>query len=89
MNMRAKVAVVQVKELFNNEAEKTGKYQEQLEFTAVPRSQYPEDGSDEDNTFAVWSPTASFTINVANPNLWGKFEVGQKYYVDFTQAETQ
>jgi hypothetical protein len=62
---------------------------EKLSFSAVAKSTaYPEDGSDEDNTYAKFSPQASCEIYVANPNLLGKFEPGQKYYVDFTPAET-
>jgi hypothetical protein len=49
---------------------------------------YPEDGSDEDNTYAKFSPSANFEINIANPNLFGKFAAGQKFYVDFTPAES-
>ncbi len=47
---------------------------------------YPEDGSDEDNSFARWSPSGSLSISIQNPNLFGKFTVGQKFYVDFTEA---
>lgn len=60
---------------------------ETLTFAAVCKSTaYPEDGSDEDNSYARWSPSASLTITIANPNLWGKFKVGDKFYVDFTPA---
>jgi len=48
---------------------------------------YPEDGSDEDNTFAKFSPSAVFDIQIANPALIGKFEVGQTFYVDFTPVD--
>ena len=60
---------------------------EKLKFNAVAKSgPYPADGSDEDNTFAYYSPSASCEIFVANPALHGKFESGQKFYVDFTPA---
>jgi len=63
-------------------------YGEKLEFAAVAKSvPYPEDGSDEDNTYAKFSPSASLTIQVANPALFGKFTPGEKYYVDFTPAD--
>jgi hypothetical protein len=59
-----------------------------LNFHAVSKSgAYPEDGSDEDNTYAKFSPSASLEINVQNPNLKGQFQVGEKYYVDFTPAD--
>jgi len=58
---------------------------EELTFSAVSRSNgYPEDGSDEDNTFAKWTPSATFTMAITNPALVGTFKVGQTYYVDFT-----
>lgn len=60
---------------------------EKVKFHAVAKSEpYPADGSDDDNTYAKWSPAASCEIHIANPALWGKFEPGQKFYVDFTPA---
>lgn len=53
---------------------------------AVCATKYEGDGADEDNTYARYSPSANLTINIANPELFGKFEVGQKFYVDFTPA---
>lgn len=47
-------------------------------------SPYPEDGSDEDNTFAKFSPSIELKIAIANPALIGKFEPGDTFYVDFT-----
>jgi hypothetical protein len=87
--MRAKLQVSFVQEQFNYapEGEPRPKSMEVLTMHAVAKSAaYPEDGSDEDNTFAKWSPGANFVINIANPELWGKFNVGDKYYVDFTEA---
>ena len=61
--------------------------QERLVMHGVSKSSaYPADGSDEDNTYAKFSPSATFDILIANPNLIGKFEVGQTFYVDFTPA---
>ena len=45
------------------------------------------DGLDEDNTFAKFSPSVDLGITIANPALWGKFAVGDKFYLDFTPAE--
>lgn len=60
---------------------------EKLKMHAVCKSSpYPEDGSDEDNTFAKFSPSASLEIFIANPALHGRFKPGQKFYVDFTAA---
>lgn len=60
---------------------------ETLHFHGVSKSGgYPADGSDEDNTFAKWSPSVNLQIQITNPALHGKFETGQKFYVDFTPA---
>lgn len=77
--MRAKLQVVSVERFSGSE---------KLKMSAVAKSSsYPPDGTDEDNTFAKWSPSASFEIHITNPALHGKFEPGQKFYVDFTPAE--
>lgn len=58
-----------------------------VSFSAVGKSgPYPADGSDDDNTFAKWTPSAQCSIQITNPALHGKFESGQKFYVDFTPA---
>lgn len=60
---------------------------EKLTFNAVAKSSaYPADGSDEDNTFAKFSPSATCEITVMNPALFGQFNPGDKFYVDFTPA---
>jgi hypothetical protein len=77
--MRAKLAVVGV----NKQADES----EILSFCGVSKCDgYPEDGSDENNTFAKFSPCVSLQITVQNPALYGKFEVGKEFYVDFTSA---
>lgn len=81
--MRAKFVVTGVT-ASQHEGKTTG---ETVTFSAVARSTpYPADGSDEDNTFAKYSPSASCSIYIANPALFGKLAVGEKYYVDFTPA---
>jgi hypothetical protein len=50
---------------------------------------YPVDGSDEDNSYAHFTPNARTTMDITNPNLHGKFKVGQTFYVDFTEATPQ
>ncbi|WP_223479269.1 hypothetical protein [Oricola indica] len=60
---------------------------EDLTFFAVAKnSAYPEDGSDENNTYAKWSPSAEFKLHCCNPALYGQFKEGEEYYVDFTPA---
>jgi len=78
-NARAKMAIVNVERLSDS--------MERLTFSAVAKSgSYPADGSDEDNTYAKYSPSGSLSLTVANPNLLGKFKQGEKYYLDFTLA---
>jgi hypothetical protein len=60
---------------------------ETLSFYAVSRSDnYPEDGSDENNTYAKYTPSAKLELTVANPALLGKFKPGEEYYLDFTKC---
>jgi hypothetical protein len=78
--MRAKLRLDSVKR-FQGECEV-------LEFHAVgPKGSYPNDGSDEDNTYARYSPSAKLELTVQNPALLGKLNPGETYYVDFTPAE--
>lgn len=75
--MRAKLKVREVTK---------GNGYEVLKMSAVAASGYPADGSDENNTFAKWSPQADFSLTCNNPALHGKFNVGDSFYVDFTKA---
>jgi len=77
--MRAKMKVSRVEsfETYQN-----------LTFRAVCKSDgYPADGSDENNSFAKWTPTAALNMTVNNPDLFGKINEGEEYYLDFTKAE--
>lgn len=61
---------------------------ESVQFSAISKNGgYPSDGSDEDNTYAKFSPMAHFNITIANPDLVGQYHLGEKYYVDFTPVE--
>lgn len=83
--MRAKVRVGSVTRLVNEAGEVS---QEKVTFHAVSRSDaYPADGADEDNTYAKFSPSADFSITIANPALFATYAPGQKFYVDFHPAE--
>lgn len=56
-----------------------------ISFNAVCKDGgYDETGSDENNTFAQFSPSASLDITITNPDLLGKFRPGQTFYVDFS-----
>jgi len=82
--MRAKVGVGVVQTLQNNDGET---YAENVSFYGVSKPLYDETGLDEDNTYAKYSPSIRFDITIANPALFGKFQSGQKFYVDFTEVE--
>lgn len=61
---------------------------EQIRFSAVAKNEaYPDDGTDENNTFATWTPSASLEMSITNPALIGKYDVGDTFYVDFTPCE--
>lgn len=78
--MRAKLKITSQRKCNDN--------YEELVFNAVSKSDgYPADGSDENNSFAKWTPTAELRMSITNPALIGKFVVGQEFYVDFTPAE--
>ena len=78
--MRAKMRVSHVETFPNSD-------QETLTFNAVCKSDgYPADGSDEDNSYARWTPSAELKIAIVNPALHGKFKNGDTFYLDFTRA---
>lgn len=85
--MRAKL---QVGAVFPHRNVETGETtSETLHIHGVSKSGgYPSDGSDEDNTFAKWSPSVNLQMQITNPALFGQFEPGQKFYVDFTPVPT-
>lgn len=79
--MRAKFVVSNVETNADGTAET-------LHFSAVAKSTaYDENGSDDDNSYARWTPSAECKMHVNNPALLGKFKPGQKFYVDFSSAD--
>lgn len=79
IEMRAKMVINEVKRVQNLEM---------LSMTPVAKPNgYDELGLDEDNTYAKFSPSGQLTLTIANPALFGKFNPGEKYYLDFTKAE--
>lgn len=78
--MRAKMIVVGVTTL----SEST----ERLAMNPVTgKAAFPPSGESEDSTYARWTPTGSLSLDITNPNLHGKFALGDKFYVDFTKAD--
>lgn len=47
---------------------------------------YPADGSDEDNTFARWTPQGELSLVITNPDLLDKVAQGDLFYLDFHRA---
>jgi len=62
--------------------------QEVLTFSAVTEKPFDQDGNSDDNTFSRWTPTGELKMTVTNPALHGKFAAGEKYYLDFTKADS-
>lgn len=62
--------------------------QEVIQFRAIGGNKvqkgYPPDGSDEDNTYAKFSPSVDFRLTCTNPALFGEFKPEQKRYVDIS-----
>ena len=80
--MRAKFSVSSVDRVVGADGTVSA---ERVKFSAVSKSgSYPADGSDENNTFAKWTPSASCDVYITNPELHGKYAPGQTFYVDFT-----
>lgn len=76
--MRAKMKVIEVKLFTGGET---------VKMAAVARDDsYPADGSDEDNTYAKFSPMGELSLTIANPALLGKIKPGMKFYLDFSEA---
>jgi len=48
---------------------------------------FDQDGNSEDNTFARFTPSGSLELHINNPDLKGKIQPGQVFYVDFTLVE--
>lgn len=64
---------------------KHGETSETLSMRAVCKNDgYPANGADEDNTFAMWTPSADLSMQINNPALVGAYKVGDKFHVDFT-----
>lgn len=61
---------------------------EELTFSAVTDKPFDPDGMSDDNSFSKWTPSGELRMVVTNPNLLGKLEIGQKFYLDFTPAES-
>lgn len=61
---------------------------EELLFRAVSNKPFDAEGASDDNSFARWTPSGELKMTVQNPNLLGQFKSGQKFYLNFTPAES-
>lgn len=75
--MRAKLRVSRVENHGQSET---------LHFDAVCASEFGKDGSDENNTYARYTPSASLRMYVNNPALVGVHKEGEEFYLDFIRA---
>ena len=61
---------------------------EELTFRAVSDTPFDAEGASEDNSFARYTPSGTLSMTVQNPALLGKFIPGDKFYLDFTPADS-
>jgi hypothetical protein len=80
-NMRAKLQVLSVVKYGDPPTSVS------VSMSAVSDKPYDKDGNSEDNTFAKYTPAASFSATINNPELLDMFTQGDKFYLDFTKAE--
>lgn len=78
--MRAKMYVNKIEQLMHGT--------EIIHMTPVVAKSYPNDGTDENNTFAKWTPSGSLQLNITNTELIGTFKTGTEFYIDFTPVKT-
>jgi len=83
--MRAKMVISSVKRVVGVDSDVVSE-----ELSAYPvcgNNPFGPNGESEDNTFARFTPSGQLSLTVNNPDLFGKFKPGQKFYVDFVLAE--
>lgn len=57
-------------------------------FPVTGNAPFGPNGESEDNTYARYSPSGELKLTITNPELFGKFKPGQKFYLNFTEAES-
>ena len=67
--------------------EQPGWKSQELHMRPVSDKPYDADGNSEDSSFARWTPAGELKMTITNPNLFDKFVIGDKYYLNFTKAE--
>lgn len=83
MAVRAKFKVESVQEHRNSSDGDAGPVTGQdITFSAV----YGEDGS-ANAEWSKWTPSGQLRMYVTNERVFGEFEAGREYYLDFTPAD--
>jgi len=87
--MRAKfrVSSVSPQEVPVSEGISMAPQQTIVAYPVASKDSYPADGSDEDNTYAKWSPAGELKLSIVNAALSNKIKEGDVFYLDFTKAE--
>lgn len=49
---------------------------------------YSDDPESENKQWSTWTPSATFEMQINNPNAFGKLSNGHEFYVDFIPVET-
>lgn len=78
--LRAKLRVTSVLHRKNAEG---GTDAEELTLSAV----YSNDPENENAQWSKWTPSATFTMQINNPDAFGKLSSGHEFYVDFIPCE--
>lgn len=73
--MRCKLRVTKVSHIKNDSG---GTEYETVELAAVYGN------NDENKLWSKWTPSASFSITISNPDAMNKLSSGHEFYVDFT-----
>lgn len=87
--MRAKVRVASVtpEAVTTAPGETMAPMQSIVAYPVAKSTAYPADGSDENNTFAKWSPSGEFKLSITNPALSNTIKPGDEFYVDFIPVQ--
>lgn len=58
------------------------------EIKMAPCDEYsPGGGTEENKSFAKWTPCGEIRLTISNPDAVSFFELGQPFYIDFSRAE--
>lgn len=78
--LRAKLRVSEVTRAIDGDGNTSS---ETVKLIAV----YSDDPDSENKQWSTWTPSAQFSMQINNPNAFGKLSNGHEFYVDFIPAE--